>query len=201
MPSLASRAFVALALAAACSLASLPAHAAGAGPFVEADVGTARNHIDGGLVPDIDTSTWRVGAGYRWALTPSISLGFEAGYTDLGTAYRLPMSMHTPDGSAFLGHVLYDAAGPFVGLAARFDIAPSWFIGARAGAQRVSYDVQPKPFSKLLDDATGSYAGVSVGRDFGDAWSLAIGLDHSNIDFGTGRLHSNRLALQGEYRY
>jgi long-subunit fatty acid transport protein len=201
MQSLVSRAFVASASAAACALASLPAHAAGAGAFVDADIGTARNAIGSASFWNTDTSTWRVGAGYRWALTSSISLGLEAGYADLGAAYRLPVYFLAPDGSVALRHVRYAAAGPFVGFAARFDIAPSWFIGARAGAQRARYDVKPKPVHDLLEDKTGSYLGVSVGYDVGDAWSLGLGVDHSSIDFGSGRLHSNRLALQAEYRY
>lgn len=99
-----------------------------------------------------------------------------------------------------LGHVEFDAAGPF-GVDARFDVAPAWFVGARLGAQRVRYAVRPEPLMSVLGDTTGWYAGASIGRDFGDAWSMSVGYERASADFGTGRLHSDRLALRGEYRY
>jgi OOP family OmpA-OmpF porin/outer membrane immunogenic protein len=191
-----SHAFAA-AMAAACAFAMSPVHAAESGAFVAGAIGHAWND-DG---PErIDTTAWRVGLGYRWAITPGVALGFDVGYADLGTLARVAATFVTPSGSSSLP-VEFSAKGPSLGFDARFDIAPAWFVDARVGAQRANYSLRPSPLVMPIDNENGWYAGVGIGHDFGRAWSLGLGYDRVHVGFGTGDVDSDRLSVQAEYRF
>jgi OOP family OmpA-OmpF porin/outer membrane immunogenic protein len=191
-----SHAFAA-AMATACALAMSPAHAEESGAFVAGDIGHAWND-DG---PDqVDTTAWRVGVGYRWAITPVVAVGLDVAYADLGTLAHVSGTLVTPNGTSSYP-VEFSAKGPSLGLNARFDIAPAWFVDARVGAQRVNFSLQPSPAVMPIDDETGWYAGVGIGHDFGRAWSLGLGYDHVHADFGSGNIDSDRLGVRAEYRF
>lgn len=197
MLSLSSHAFAASAMAAACALAMSPVHAAESGAFVAGGIGHAWN--DAGP-EQVDTTAWRIGAGYRWAITPAVAIGFEVGYADLGTLARGTGTLVTPNGSSSYP-IAFRAKGPALGLDARFDIAPAWFVGARVGVQRANFSLRPSPRVMPIDDETGWYAGVGIGHDFGRAWSLALGYDRVQVDFGNGDVDSDQLGVQAEYRF
>lgn len=195
MHSRSSHAFAASAMAAACALAMSPVHAAESGAFVAGSIGHEWNDH---LHDQPDTTAWRVGAGYRWAITSAVAVGFEAGYADLGALVR--GTYITP--TDISPHPLeFRATGPTLGLDARFDIAPTWFVDARVGAQRANYSMRPTPPMMPVGDETGWYAGVGVGHDFGQAWSVGLGYDRVHVDFGYGDVDADQLGLQAEYRF
>jgi OOP family OmpA-OmpF porin/outer membrane immunogenic protein len=197
MHSCISHAFAAAAMAAACAFAVSPVHAAESGAFVAGGIGHAWND-DGPY--QADTTAWRIGAGYRWAITPGVAIGFEVGYADLGTLAHVHGTIITPTGSSSYP-VEFSAKGPALGLDARFDIAPAWFVGARVGAQRANFSLQPPPIAMPIDDETGWYAGVRIGHDFSRAWSLGLGYDHVRVGFGNSDIDSDQLGVHAEYRF
>ena len=73
---------------AATGLAATPAlvraqegNAGNSGFFVNGNVG--QSNLNKGVYDDNDVG-YGVNAGYRWALNPSVAIGLEGGYTDLG---------------------------------------------------------------------------------------------------------------------
>jgi len=192
-----SHALAAAALASACVWTMSPAAAVEPGAFVTAGVAHARNDV--GLF-QADTTTWRVGAGYRWAITPTIAVGFEVGYADLGTVLQYFGTFATPTGPSLIP-IRFGAKGPTIGIDARFDLAPAWYVGARVGAQRANYSLRPRPFMMPAADETGWYAGARIGHDIGPAWSLALAYDRVHVGFGAGDIDSDQWGVQAEYRF
>ena len=189
------------ALALAVGIGSLIAGTATAqdasnGLFIDGRVGSASIDEDDF---DDEASTFQINGGYRWN-----GLGIEAGYVKF---------------SEFEGEVEEsgenfeldaDIDGFMIGLNGRTNFGDSpWYMSGRLGAFLWEADAQavvPSTENEFIvvnadEDGTDLYAGVGVGYDFSDTFSMGLAYDY----FGPGKddvsLQTNTLSVTGEVRF
>ncbi len=151
---------------------------------------TTRNDFDD------DVTSFQFTGGYRWG-----AFGLEAGYVDF---------------SGFEGEdrnfrLDADVSGFTLGGNYRTSFANSWFFGARLGAffweadadTLVPSSTNPNSFLVVRrdDDAVDFYAGVSVGYDFNEQFSLGLSYDYFGPEGDDISLETNVLSLVGEVRF
>lgn len=194
---------LAIALAAA-GLAAIPAaHAADtSGFFINGNAG--RSSLSDGAYNDNDTG-FAGNIGYRWALTPSVLLGLEGGYTDLG-------SVTPTNGNAALGKA--EIKGWNAGANAHVNVTDNWYVSGRAGLFRanlkggyfgtgvldaagaISY-----PVVRVDDNSNKWYAGAGFGYDFNPNLSLGLNYDHYKADSSGLNFSPDLVSVSAEYRF
>jgi OOP family OmpA-OmpF porin/outer membrane immunogenic protein len=122
-----------LALAfASASLLALPAAFAQSTPthndgwFVNGNVG--RTSIDKGPYDNHDTG-YAIGGGYRWAVNPSVALGVEAGYNDLGNIHVKNIF----NSNDVVEQGRSQLHGWTAGVNGHFNVGQNWYVSARTG--------------------------------------------------------------------
>jgi OOP family OmpA-OmpF porin/outer membrane immunogenic protein len=187
-------ALFAIALAAA-GVAAAPAisHAADtSGFFINGNIG--QSNLNKGAYDDSDTG-YAANIGYRWAVAPSVLLGVEGGYTDLG-------SVSPKNGFGAAGEA--EISGWNLGVNGHFNVAENWYLSGRAGLFRA--DVKGGYFNGavpvLVDDSSNKwYAGAGFGYDFNNNFSLGLNYDYYKADKNGLAFNPNLVSVSGEYRF
>lgn len=195
---------VAIAAAAALAVPSLGHAQARDGLFLNGFVGQAK--FDNGPFDDDDTA-FGANLGYRWAVSPNALVGFEAGYTDLGS-----YSATVADPTGAVGRAKADITGWNLGANGHFNFTPNWYVSGRAGwfradlDSRLSFDVPPgvidPPVSYRVDDHdNGWYAGAGFGYDFSTNASIGLNYDYYRADIRGVKVDPGIVSVSGEYRF
>ncbi|MEO7072073.1 MAG: porin family protein [Rhodanobacter sp.] len=187
-----------LALAVGGLLATATVHAdQPTGWFANTNLGTAhyKAHLDGvGSGTESDTA-FMVNAGYR----DERILGFEVGYTNLG-------SVAANDGAG--SRAKLSADGWNLGANGHFKLSDRWFLSARGGAfqwkLRAKATLVDEDGAQTVRGNTQSldwYAGVGTGYDIDAHWGVGANFDYykmakQGLDLGT-RVFS----VSAEYRF
>jgi opacity protein-like surface antigen len=171
------------------------------GWFVNAGAGRANYHA---TVAQYDLgsehgSAGIVNFGYRTQF-----IGFEAGYTNLGS-----VTGTVPD--MVRGKLSGD--GWTAGINGHFNLGSPWYISARAGffmwklhATLTDYTVDPSETYKASRQSLDGYAGVGFGYDFTRSWSVGVAFDYYRIskshdEIGHLDIGSRVWTLNAEYRF
>ncbi|BFI97018.1 MAG: hypothetical protein RSP_25280 [Rhodanobacter sp.] len=187
-------------LAAACGLFAASAHADQTnGWFVNGNAGTAhyKATVDGvGTGTDSDTA-FMLNAGYR----DQGILGFEAGYTNLG-------SVSSKDGYGDTYKLKGD--GWTLGLNGHFNFNDHWYMSARAGGflwklkSTLSVDIPGLGSATYRDSKQGLgwYAGVGTGYDIDKHWSVGADFDYYYMrNRGNYEIGTRIFSVSAEYRF
>ncbi|HKE46718.1 MAG TPA: porin family protein [Rhodanobacteraceae bacterium] len=188
---------IAIALATAgLSAVPLTSHAADqSGFFINGNVG--QSNVNKGLYDDDDTG-FGANVGYRWAVAPSVLLGVEGGYTDLG-------KFSTKD--QFNGAGIPDAklSGWNLGVNGHFNITPNWYVSGRTGWFRADVKggyIDPNDVVVRVDDTSDKwYAGAGFGYDFSNNFSVGLNYDYYKADKKNLDLNSDLVSVSAEYRF
>lgn len=165
------------------------------GGFVNLGAGSASYHATYGSYDlGSDTGTAVIfNAGYRTQF-----IGFEAGYTDLGS-----VSGH--DGS-ITGKLSAD--GWTAGINGHFNPTEQWYISARGGAfvwklhaKLSSSDPADTYTIKDSRQSLGWYAGVGTGYDFNRNWSVGVNFDYYSISKDGLDIGNRVYTASVEYRF
>ncbi|HEX7815472.1 porin family protein [Dyella sp.] len=166
------------------------------GWFINGNVG--RTSIDKGPYDDHDTG-YALNGGYRWAVNPSVALGVEAGYNDLGNIHAKNVFNSRPvvDGTKSQLH------GWTAGVNGHFNLTPNWYLSARGGiygwrGHGLSNDDLPSRHN--LND-TSWYAGAGVGYDFTNNVSVGINYDYYDAKKHNVDLSTDMVSISAEYRF
>ena len=184
-------------------LVVLPAaHAADtSGFFINGNIGQS-NLSKGGY--DDSANGYAANIGYRWAVAPSVLIGVEGGYTDLGSF------------SPRSGYGLLDAeiSGWNVGANAHFNVSDNWYLSGRAGLFRAN--VKAGPFVATFYNPDGSstgqvsrvdgnsnkwYAGAGFGYDFSTNFSVGLNYDYYKASTNGFSVNPDLVSVSGEYRF
>ncbi len=168
------------------------------GWFVNGSAGTAhyKATVDG-LGSGTDNNTaFILNAGWR----DQGILGFEAGYTNLG-------SSTAKDGYGDRFKVKAD--GWTVGLNGHFNFNDHWYVSARAGGfvwkLKATLSVNNGSFgSATYRDSMQSldwYGGVGTGYDFDKHWSVGANFDYYKMNKHGYDIGSRIFSISGEYRF
>ena len=166
------------------------------GWFVNGNVG--RTSINHGPYDDNDTG-YAINGGYRWALNPSVALGAEVGYNDLGNIHAKNVFNDDPvveDGKSQLH-------GWTAGVNGHFNVTPNWYVSARTGIygwKGHGLSNNENPVRKGLDD-TSWYAGAGVGYDFSNNVSLGLNYDYYDAKKNHIDLSTDMVSVSAEYRF
>lgn len=169
------------------------------GFFVNGNVGHSK--LNDSVYDDSDTG-YSVNGGYRWAFSPAFALGVEGGYTNPGDFSLDSGVVPASPSPLIVGKASID--GWTLGVNAHWNLSDTWYLSGRTGlfnadvkADFVSFDV---PF-RVKGRSHDMYAGVGVGYDFSDRFSLGLNYDQykagrSGLDFDT-----DRVSASGEMRF
>ena len=187
----------ALGLAATAFLAPAISHAAdngNGGFFINGNVG--QSNLNKGPYNDDDTA-YGANVGYRWALSPSLALGVEGGYTNLG-------SFDAKDSLSDLGLRQAKVDGWNLGVNGHYNLSPNWYVSARGGFFRA--DVKggfldgTTPVS-INDNSNKYYAGAGFGYDFSNNFSVGLNYDYYKTDTKSLNLDPTLVSVSAEYRF
>jgi OOP family OmpA-OmpF porin/outer membrane immunogenic protein len=161
------------------------------GFFVNGAVGNGS--VDGDVFDD-DTTTLQINGGYRWGV-----VGVEGGYVNFND-FDDSFGVLSLDGSL---------DGWTLGVNARGNFADNWYVSGRAGA--FFWDADGGGFTitpggtpvaaRFSDDGTDFYAGVGVGYDFNERWSLGLAYDYFGADGDFDEYDADVFSLTGEVRF
>jgi len=166
------------------------------GWFINGNVGQASlNH---GPYDD-STTGYGVNGGYRWAVNPSVALGVEAGYNDLGNIHPKNIFNSQP----VVDRGKSQLHGWTTGVNGHFNVSPNWYVSARTGiygwkGHGLSNDANP--VRKGLDD-TSWYAGAGVGYDFSNNVSVGLNYDYYDAKKDRVNLSTDMVSVSAEYRF
>lgn len=165
------------------------------GWFVNGSVGSAAYHASNSYL-DLDTDHGTVAivnAGYRTQF-----IGFEAGYTDLGSV----------DGGSNGYSSRISGDGWTVGINGHFNPTPNWYISARGGAfvwkLRIngSYSGNGQFYrGSGTAESTNWYAGVGTGYDIDRHWSLGTHFDYYRMSKRGLDIGNRLFTVSAEYRW
>jgi OOP family OmpA-OmpF porin/outer membrane immunogenic protein len=166
------------------------------GWFVNGNVG--QTSINKGPYNGHDTG-YAVDGGYRWAFSPSVAIGAEVGYNDLGNIHAKNIFNSQPvveDGKSQLH-------GWTAGVNGHFNMTPNWYVSARTGVygwtgHGLSND--DNPVRHGLDDNSW-YAGAGVGYDFSQNVSLGLNYDYFDAKKHNTDLSTDMVSVSAEYRF
>jgi len=165
------------------------------GWFVNGNVG--QTSLDKGPYDDHDTG-YGVNGGYRWALSPTVALGAEVGYNDLGNfrPQNVFSNQSVVDGKSQLH-------GWTAGVNGHFNITPNWYVSARTGlyswtGHGLSND--SNPIREGLDD-TSWYGGAGLGYDFNSDVSVGLNYDYYDAKKDNVNLSTDMVSVSAEYRF
>jgi len=158
------------AIAVVLAAASAGAMAADQGAFfVNGNLGQSHYHDRGFNGGNTDTSG-AVRFGYDWN-TNAWSYGVEGGYVDLGKATG---TVYTPYGTAGFN---VKTSGWLLGGNGKYRFANHMFVSARLGWFHSTFDASVPGAGSQSFSGNGGYAGVGVGYDFNQHFSLGAGYD------------------------
>jgi opacity protein-like surface antigen len=194
---------LAIALATAGLVALPVAHAAdSSGFFINGNIG--QSNLSKGAYDDSDTG-YAANIGYRWAVAPSVLIGVEGGYTDLGSI--APKSSY-----GFLGNA--KITGWNVGANAHFNLTDNWYLSGRAGLFRANLtggyvnstgigpDGTPIYGVTHIDDSSNKwYAGAGFGYDFNNNFSVGLNYDYYKAAKNGFSVNPDLVSVSGEYRF
>jgi OOP family OmpA-OmpF porin/outer membrane immunogenic protein len=196
-----NKTLLALALSAAGLFAASVASAQSAptqngGWFIGGNVG--QTSINQGPYDDQATG-YALNGGYRWALSPSVALGVELGYNDLGNIQPKNVFNSQP----VVANGKTQLHGWTTGVNGHFNLSPNWYVSARTGiygwkGHGLSND--ENPIRKGLDD-TSWYAGAGVGYDFSNNVSLGVNYDYFDARKQHVNLSTDMISVSAEYRF
>ena len=165
------------------------------GGFVNLGAGRVSYHATYGsydLGSDHGTA-FILNAGYRTQF-----IGFEAGYTDLGS-----VSYRSGPASAKLS-----GDGWTAGINGHFNPTDAWYISARGGAfvwklHATGYLSDPTdPIKvKASKQSLSWYAGVGTGYDINRSWSVGVHYDYYSISEQGADVGSRMFTASAEYRF
>lgn len=165
------------------------------GFFINGNVG--QSNLSKGAYDDDDTG-FGANFGYRWAVAPSVLLGIEGGYTDLG-------SFSTKSRYDGLGLGEADLKGWNIGANGHFNITDNWYVSGRGGWFRGDVkggylDAIGTPV-RVDDTKDGWYAGAGFGYDFNTNVSVGLNYDYYKVDKDNLKLNSDLVSVSAEYRF
>ncbi|WP_329742446.1 porin family protein [Dyella sp. A6] len=166
------------------------------GWFVNGNVG--RTYINHGPYDGHDTG-YGLNGGYRWSMSPTVALGVEAGYNDLGNIH----ARNIFNGQPVVNRDKTQLHGWTAGVNGHFNISPNWYVSARTGiygwrGHGMSNDALPAV--QHLSD-TSWYAGAGFGYDFSNNISLGLNYDHYDANKHNVDLSTNMISVGAEYRF
>jgi opacity protein-like surface antigen len=174
----------------------LTSHAADtSGFFINGNVG--QSNVSKGVYDDDDTG-FAGNVGYRWAVSPSVLLGIEGGYTDLGKFSTK---------NSFNGLGISDAKlqGWNLGVNGHFNVTDNWYVSGRTGffSADVKGDfVGPLGTPVRVDDTANKwYAGAGFGYDFNNNFSVGLNYDYYKADKQNLDLSADMVSVSAEYRF
>jgi len=183
-----------LAAAPAISLAA-DANGPGGGFFVNGNIGEA--NLSTGAYDDDDTG-YGFNLGYRWALSPYVALGIEGGYVDLG-------KFGTSSDFNGLGLGQASLKGWTAGVNGHFNMTPQWYLSGRAGffaADLKGGYLDATAIPIYVDDSSSKYyAGVGVGYDFSNNFSVGVNYDYYKADTAGLKLDPSMFSVSAELRF
>lgn len=197
-----NKTLAALAIAAAAIAASPVAFAQSAPPpyqdgwFANAQVG--RSHMDHSVYQGHDTG-YQLTGGYRWAVAPSVLLGVEGGYNDLG---NIKVSNAFRSGDVF-NRTQSELHGWMLGGNGHFSVAPNWYVSARAGLYQWKghgLSNNANPLRRSLDK-TDWYSGVGFGYDFSNRVSVGLNYDYFHANKDRVNLSTDMVSVGAAYRF
>jgi opacity protein-like surface antigen len=173
--------------------APLTSHAADdhSGFFINGNIGNA--NLDKGVFDDDDTAFFG-NVGYRWAVGPSVLLGIEGGYADLGKFDAK---------SGTLGDTSAELKGWNLGANGHFNMTDNWYVSGRAGWFRGDRTIKGTfegPYS-IDDTKDGWYAGAGFGYDFNTNVSVGLNYDYYKVDKNNLDLSPSVVSVSAEYRF
>ncbi|SFK46586.1 porin family protein [Rhodanobacter glycinis] len=194
--SLLALAFATAGLMAAPAVFAQSAPNGNGGWFVNGNVG--RTSINKGPYDGHDTG-YGINGGYRWAVSPSVALGAEIGYNDLGNIH----AKNIFNGNRVVDRQKTQLHGWTAGVNGHFNISPNWYVSARTGiygwkGHGLSND--DLPTRHRLDD-TSWYAGAGFGYDFTNNFSLGLNYDYYNAKKHDVDLSTDMVSVSAEYRF
>ena len=155
----------------------LTSHAADqSGFFINGNVG--QSNVAKALYDDDDTG-FGGNIGYRWAVAPSVLLGVEGGYTDLGK--------FSPKNRYYgLGDSGREVSGWNLGVNGHFNVTENWYVSGRAGwfsgDIKGGYLDSTATSVRVDDTANKWYAGAGFGYDFNNNFSVGLNYDYYKAD-------------------
>jgi opacity protein-like surface antigen len=173
----------------------LTSHAADtSGFFINGNVG--QSNVSQGVYDDDDTG-FAGNVGYRWAVTPSVLLGVEGGYTDLG-------KFSTKNSFNGLGIPDAKLQGWTLGVNGHFNVTDNWYVSGRTGF--FSADIKGDSFEsgqlvRVDDTANKWYAGAGFGYDFNNNFSVGLNYDYYKADKQNLDLSADMVSVSAEYRF
>jgi OOP family OmpA-OmpF porin/outer membrane immunogenic protein len=166
------------------------------GWFINGNVG--RTSINKGPYDGHDTG-YALNGGYRWALNPSVALGVEAGYNDLGNIH----AKNIFNGNPVVNPDKTQLHGWTAGVNGHFNLSPNWYVSARTGiygwtGHGMSNDALPTEHH--LND-TSWYAGAGFGYDFSNNFSVGLNYDYYDAKKHNVDLSTDMVSVGAEYRF
>lgn len=194
--SLLALAFATAGLMAAPAVFAQSAPNGNGGWFVNGNVG--RTSINKGPYDGHDTG-YGINGGYRWAVSPSVALGAEIGYNDLGNIHAKNIFNSDP----VIADNKSQLHGWTVGANARLDMTPNWYLSGRAGlyswtGHGMNNDVNP--IRKSLDDNSW-YAGAGIGYNITPQLSVGVNYDYFDASKDHVNLSTDMVSASAEYRF
>lgn len=131
-------------------------------------------------------------------------IGFELGYTDLGS-YR--------DADDVGDRLRLSAGGITLGISAHFNPTPQWYITPRVGgiqwrlkSSATVNDGSQSESASGVEHGTGYYVGVGTGYDINRHWSVGIAYDYYQIKksyqkVGNFQIRCDVASVRAEYRF
>ena len=173
----------------------LTSHAADtSGFFINGNIG--QSNVSKGLYDDDDTG-FAGNVGYRWAVTPSVLLGVEGGYTDLG-------KFSTKNSFNGLGVPDLKLKGWNLGVNGHFNITDNWYVSGRTGFFSADVKGDTLEGGQLVhvdDTADKWYAGAGFGYDFNNNLSVGLNYDYYKADKNNLDLSADMVSVSAEYRF
>lgn len=155
--------------------------------------------------------------GYRWAVSPDMSIGAEAGYVYLGKfhAGNSVNNAYLANGGS-VGDARSNLRGATLGGAIRWNFTPQWYVNLRGGAfdahgSTLSESTEA-PVRRSFTNNIGYYAGLGTGWDINQNWSVGVAYTYYGVRRDThltnGQiagtrvgLDTNTLTANVEYRF
>lgn len=188
-----------IAIAAAGFMALPAAHAADNqnGFFVNGNVGWA--DVSENVYNDSDTG-FGFNAGYRWAFSPSVLIGVEGGYADLGKFS--PKSFYANDPYFFNNGKV---SGWTLGIDGHFNVSDNWYISGRTGWFNAEIEGSYLASPDLVVDVNGStndwYVGAGFGYDFSNNFSVGMNYDYYQAEKNNVKLNPSIWSVSAEFRF
>lgn len=174
-------------------VASSPALADGA--FLAARAGSSDLEAESGIPNGFgNASGYRVAGGYRWG-----AFGIEAGYTDLGSASDVFTSS-----TGLLQTRDLQLDGWTLGIHGRFRLSERWHLLARGGLFRWNSNLDlglNGGHAHFDDEGTRWYAGVGIGADIGQRFSVTLDADRYEAEPDGRGVSANVVSVGMEFRF